>query len=702
MQLLILVYIGFSAPSVVSDHYLRHSIATAQAQQGQGVSVGVGVDIAEQPHKHAKPQSVAIDMSKNIKSVAIADGAIAIGAGPFDIPGAYFANFQLQRDRPDFRTIALPPPAKWAARQDLIQETLGVGKNLKSCYYYQQARMLVRPECQEAASASLVAYNSLKDVERTWCGQIIPPLGIQTMSGACTEPVKIFPHDAPPVSGANMPPIQFMQLKSKAKLQALETCTVKCEVTTEPSCQKDKAIDCLPPISEWTIGGTTWDFKLYNQIPGIKVDRRAYRNFSFSASQSFQSDIPLPSFDWDRDGGTPPLPVNFLTADKSISFLDTATCNGKKGASPWAVAMKEKAKLASYGDCIHTTPVPDGLSLQKKEDRQTLLQKHLFTLIVESTENDFVGDAIWEALHAGVIPVYYGANNIAAHVPPNSIISASVIGTKDGTAELVMEIANNKTLWETFHDWRKEPFSERLKEKFEFVKTEPFCRVCKWAYAKRYGLGWNHKTQEIQEPLIPRDTCASKDGFLIRPFRETWFSSSNPNVFKTAAATSCEDASLQQSIHADDFTVTRTVIPHDSIVDIIIPEVTSKNGEVVLRLEVPIKNWEGAFFRDVHQLTESQHVPIHSSISIQDRTSRMTVLTNWPAQFRCPTHGIVEIVVQDANEEKLITNEIRRIRILLEDTSSLRDVMTEYGTSPFAKPLIQDFMDPLELFYTES
>jgi hypothetical protein len=61
----------------------------------------------------------------------------------------------------------------------------------------------------------------------------------------------------------------------------------------------------------------------------------------------------------------------------------------------------------------------------------------------------------------------------------------------------------------------------------------------------------------------------------------------------------------------------------------------------------------------------------------------------------------VEIVVQDASEQTLPAGEIRKIRVILEDTSTLRDVMTEYGTSPFAKPLIEDFLDPLELFYIE-
>jgi hypothetical protein len=227
----------------------------------------------------------------------------------------------------------------------------------------------------------------------------------------------------------------------------------------------------------------------------------------------------------------------------------------------------------------------------------------MFTLIVEpSLENDFIDGLVWEALHAGVIPVYYGAGNINEHVPPNSVVSGNAIGNKADTAAWVVEIMNNRTLWETYHAWRKEPFPEKLKQKFEFFKTDAYCRVCKWSYAKRYGLRWNHEHQMIEEPLISsrsESMCVSNDGFLVRPFRETCFAAAKPEESaKTAALTSCKDKDQTQTIQGDLFTVHRTLSHHDSIVDIVVPEIKSSDegGDIVLRLEVPIHNWEGAHF----------------------------------------------------------------------------------------------------------
>lgn len=668
---------------------------------------GVHVLKTQESHKPVKMEEVTVS---------------ATNADPLHVTGAYFADFRMQRAQPSFRNAALPGNDKWVKRETFLsrqQQQQGTANHsLKSCSYYEHGRILVHPECQPAADGqypAVVAYNSLEGIERTWCGQVMPPRGFRRMERGCSDSVKIFPHDSPPLSGAGMPPIKFIRTSDMlGEQQMLESCTINCKVTTKrcehvtrsASAGQEETIDCFPKESDWTIGDTNWNFKIYLNAPEVKFNRKAYRNFSFYASQSLKSDVPHSTFRWDRDGGTPTPALDFGFVDKSVSFLDDTPCRGHNDSAIWVQTFKEKTKLASYGNCIPTTPIPPGFSLQNEADRNTLLQKHMFNFVADSTEtNEFACGAVWDAIYAGVIPVYYGPNNISQYVPPHSIIIASEIGTKERTADLIMEIAMNKTLWESYHAWRKNPFPSHLKQKLELIPTEPFlCRICKWAYAKRYGLAWNPRTQSIQMPTIARDyVYQSADGFVLQPFRESWiFSSpsSAPYVAVAAASTKCtESAGLTQVFQSDGlFSVTRTMSQHDSIVDFIIPEVKSKHGQVVLRLEVPIQNWEGSHFRHVHQRIASDHVAMYSSVAIQDRSSRMIVLANWPTELRSPAKGIVDVVVQGPDEESLLTNEIRRIRILLEDISSFPDVKTEYAVTPFAKPLMQDFLDPLELY----
>jgi hypothetical protein len=687
LQIIILLYIGFTAPSV-SDH-LQNSIQ-------QGVS---NENIRkEEAGRHAS----AVDpVWKDVSKLGKLQSAV-VETGPLDIPGAYFANFALQRDRPDFRKRA-PPSDKWSKDESLVSKF--VKKNVKSCYYYSLSRIYMHQICR-TPETSLVAYNPLDDIERSLCGTSVGPKAVKVITERCQDQtVRIFPQDSPPASGYGMPPVQFIRKDCSAALTKMDNCEIPCEVTMDTCSDGRSGMDCLPDVSSWMIAGTNFDFTFYYKVPGLKIDRKAYRNYKFSASKSFQSDIPISAFKTERDGGTPPPAVAYATTSKSISFLEPQSCNGVIRAEAWASSMMKKGpEFVSYGSCLHTTDVPKGTSLNNAQDRQTLMKKHLFTLIVESSiENDFIDELVWEALHAGVIPVYYGAGNIRDHVPPNSVLLGNEIGTKDGTAERVKEIANNVTLWETFHEWRKHPFPQNLTDKFAFVKVHPYCRMCKWAYAKRFGLGWNHNSQEVQEPHIPRNPCASSDGFLLKPFRESWYSSSGlgERAKKGSTREDCTTAEGELRVEADDFSVTRIVTPHDSVFDIAFPKCVSKDGEVVLQLDFPIENWDGAHFRDVHQLIKSQHSSMRSSVSIQDRKSKVTVISNFQTQIRCPSQGRIEVVVQEATEQAIPEDEIRKLRVILEDTNPVRDVITEYGTSPFALPLIKDFLDPLELFFVE-
>jgi len=309
--------------------------------------------------------------------------------------------------------------------------------------------------------------------------------------------------------------------------------------------------------------------------------------------------------------------------------------------------------------------------------------------------------------------VYYGANNIAEHVPKNSIINAAEVGTKVATAELVKKMMNNRTLWESYHEWRKDGvFPPDLAHKYGFLKTVPYCRMCKWAHAKTHGLGWNHTTQTIQEPALPRTLCIAENGLLQAPFVESWLESTDESMHPIQKADSCTNpgntptnSESPQVLQLGDFRVERTVVAHDGVVDMVISDAHSHGSkELILQVEIPIRNWEGAHFRDVHrQIATSNHVGLMSSIVIQDASSRVTLLTNWQTAISCPsTNGTIHVSILGSMEENLLGDETRRIRFLVEDVDPVRDVSSEYAMSPYAHNFIQDFLDPLALFYVDS
>lgn len=717
LQLLILAYIGFSAPSV-TDHFLDSLRNTTSTHQGEEADE----DLEEEPPSSlvTQPHNPNNNKNKQRSDGTTRDRGSLVGrsTGPFDIPGAFFANYELERLQPAFRNQRLAQTTDELVHEiRQLSNSNNNNKIIKACFYYQNNRILYKHDdeaCQPGGQQKqqqqdneYIVYNSLKSMDRIWCGQTVPAGSYIVAKEICdmVDPTRLFPQSSLPVV--------FRRVGSDAPLTTLESCDVPCQVTMDV-CPQGRGPDCLPATSQWTLPNADWTFTYIVDAPGLRPDRKAYRYYQFTASQSFSAEVPLSYFSWEKHGHVIPDPVDYDQAEKGVSFLTTPTCRGPIQASAWAKAIQKILPLASYAHCVHTTNPPHGMSLQNPNDRKTLLQKHLFTLIVEpSLENDLVSEAVWEALSAGVIPVYYGAGNIEEHVPPNSIVNGAQVGTKSGTAELVQRIANDRGLWESYHAWRKPgQLPPALADKFAFLKTDPYCRVCRWAHAATYGLGWNHTTQAIQEPAISRQPCFdNNNGLLTRPFRESWFllqdNQDDGTEHQTVSAGSCNnnDERSVRVVESTNYRVERTVVSHDGgVVDVVVTKAHSQK-RLVLRMEVPIRNWDGAHFRDVHRLLKSPHVAMASSVAVQDSSSRVTVVTNWPATIACPTNGIIEVVVHDDdndNDNDMHQDETRRIRVITEDVDSVRDVVTEYNMSPYARAFLQDLVEPLAVFATTS
>jgi hypothetical protein len=617
--------------------------------------------------------------------------------GKYDTQGALTMNFLPERMHPSFRHAKSNSVKEFdnivATSVKNIQMLLH-GERIKSCRYHEmhggKLRVLHRDACRAPNSAEIVAYNSLP-FNRTWCGKTIKAHSLQRYETVCDGPVQLFI-----AQGRRTPPIRLLRTGSNAQPKPVH-CTTPCHVATE---ECDDEGDCLPDISNWIVEDTelkfTYSMLTPSQNGNLEVDLKD--SAKHLATRSFQSDIPLSYFDWTKYG-KPTLPVEFDDA-KGTSFFKSQGCKGVIRGDVWVNVTAQLTQLNSYGTCFHNTDLADGMTLDNRTDRESLLKKHLFHLVTDATHDpDFVDDAVWQALYAGVIPVYYGATNIKDHVPPNSIISAADYGQKVGMAERINEVANDRALWESYHEWRKHPFPAKLKAKYDFLHASPFCRMCRWSHAKKYGLGWNHSSQQVVAKAMGGRTCFCRSGAIMYPFQESWMT---PTLSRDARGTCNHNWRNNATIKASDMNVNRTALQHDGVVDLRVDQVSHAEEELVVRLEFPVKNSGGAFFSNVHQLVPSDMVSLMTSIAIQDDRSRVTIVCNWPTRVWSPSEGIIQIAVQSSDEAPQLKDETRTIRIIPEDVDPLRDVRTEYSLSPYAKRVIEDFSKPLELYIIQS
>jgi len=144
--------------------------------------------------------------------------------------------------------------------------------------------------------------------------------------------------------------------------------------------------------------------------------------------------------------------------------------------------------------------------------KHAVLRRYPFYLALEnSDEPDYVSEKVFHALEAGVLPVYNGAPNVADFLPPGSFVDAKAFGgSVDKLSAHLQALLEEPSRYEGYFKWKERPLPEAFQRRFAFVNTHAKCRLCRWAYAKKYGLAWS---TQAQRPKPPSGGGAA-DGFL--------------------------------------------------------------------------------------------------------------------------------------------------------------------------------------------
>jgi hypothetical protein len=621
-------------------------------------------------------------------------------AGTHAAPNYYFADYVYERENPPFRMRSV---SDWDESHDAIVAQLP-NISVRSCQYKSDEHALLHHAKCKQEGTKLVAYNAAS-FERRWCGVTIGPGKAAEIPQYCSGPVQLFAKDNPPVNGEGMPPIVVTSTPEGGK-------SVK-DVTCDIPCQHEDHMQ----VEERYVQGTDWKiFVTMNdpmKHPNAQVERTAFRQEVYYSTTSFKSSVPLSFFSFDDyDIFTPAVDFDAVDASGSY-FVDSQCATHFTKRNRWADAVLGAFPTKFYGKCGHNTDVPDGLKLILKADRITLLKKHRFNLAFEFGDaKDHITPIVWEAFASGTLPVILGAGNVKDHFPPDSFVPASGLQHWGDLGTRVEAIVKSKEEWSKYQAWRTDPSAKVwFENKYNFTRTGPECRLCRWAYAKQYGMGWSHKEQIVKETALERTMCLDDESKLIsKPFVESWYSVKDgtteyAELAKATTGSACKEETSTTLVMTKALQMRRSVSQHDNVVDIELSNFV-KEGEsgnhIVLRLEIPVRNPEGSYFPNPHTLVSTARGAAASSMAIQDSKSKVIVLASWNTEITSVSEGVVEVIVRKSGEQLLHEeDETRRIRVIIEDMVELYDKATEFYPTTFAKVMVQDFVDPLELFYVD-
>ena len=102
-----------------------------------------------------------------------------------------------------------------------------------------------------------------------------------------------------------------------------------------------------------------------------------------------------------------------------------------------------------------------------------LSSEYLFTIAIENSINhDYITEKLWHPLVAGSIPIYLGAPNVREWLPceTNCIIDLTQFKTPEEAAEEIRRIATNRTLYESYHLWRRQPLPAQFQKMLQYFQ----------------------------------------------------------------------------------------------------------------------------------------------------------------------------------------------------------------------------------------
>lgn len=142
------------------------------------------------------------------------------------------------------------------------------------------------------------------------------------------------------------------------------------------------------------------------------------------------------------------------------------------------------------------------------------LRQYPFYLAWEnSAEEDYVTEKVFDALDAGVVPVYLGAPNAAMFLPPNSTLFISADEPAGRVAKRIAAIAADADAYDALHAWRARPLPSDYRRRWApVVRVKPLCRVCRWVYAQRHAAAGNVSWDAVSQSLALRPPGEARAG----------------------------------------------------------------------------------------------------------------------------------------------------------------------------------------------
>jgi glycoprotein 3-alpha-L-fucosyltransferase len=213
------------------------------------------------------------------------------------------------------------------------------------------------------------------------------------------------------------------------------------------------------------------------------------------------------------------LPLKpFSQLIRGASFV-ASTCHRMEGTTKRVSVVSQMQALFrvdSLGRCHTTRHIPEGIVLKSSSNalenlrlKQLAISNYLFYCAFENTyERGYVTEKVFDALIAGVVPIYLGPSEDCRPLLPHPRAAIFLDDFHNDVKLLVsylQYLSSNESAYEEHRSWRID-FDPR---KASPMVTKPWpCRICEWVVNKASNdRNFGIRDKRMREYAVGNVTC---------------------------------------------------------------------------------------------------------------------------------------------------------------------------------------------------
>jgi hypothetical protein len=150
----------------------------------------------------------------------------------------------------------------------------------------------------------------------------------------------------------------------------------------------------------------------------------------------------------------------------------------KSGRLEYLKALMKYLDIHSYGTVLRNRILEHDTG---RETKIATIADYKFTIAFENAvARDYVTEKFYDPLIAGSVPVYLGAPNIGDFAPgERCFINVSAWDDPESLARYLLSAAEDKELYQSYFDWRSQPYKASFMTLLEQQKEHAFVRLCR-------------------------------------------------------------------------------------------------------------------------------------------------------------------------------------------------------------------------------